>query len=173
MNVLEAIKSRTSIRAFSDKQIDPEDFAKILEAARWSPSPIDAQPWHFIIVRSREMMEKLAETADHGKFIKLAPIMVVGLSKEEEGADAWLAEHDQYTYSTAIAMYNMWLTAWDMGIGSCWVTLDDETTRKLLNIPENYKMLGCMIFGYPRITPIPHIEKDRKPITEFISHEKF
>ena len=173
MEVFDAIRSRTSIRAFEDKEISPEAFAQIMEAGRWAPSPLNAQPWHFIIIRSRETMTKLSETADHGVFIKLAPLLVVVISKEDENADGWLSEHDQYTYSTALAMQNMWLAAWELGIGSCWVTLEDTSTRELLNIPSNYKMLGSLAFGYPRAKPVEHRDTDRKPLLEMISNERF
>lgn len=173
MELMEAIKNRVSIRAFSDKEISPEIFAEIMEAGRWAPSPLNSQPWHFIIIKNRETLQKLSETADHGVFLKLVPILVAVISKMDDSADNWLAEHDQYTYSSACAMQNMWLAAWGFGIGSCWVTLDDKASRKLLNIPDDYKLLGSLAFGYPRIPPVEHKDFDRKPLTDLISEERF
>jgi nitroreductase len=51
MNVSEAIRKRCSVRQFSDGIIPDDYLCRILEAARWAPSPFNTQPWEFIIIK--------------------------------------------------------------------------------------------------------------------------
>ncbi len=70
-------------------------------------------------------------------------------------------------------MENMWLAAWDMGIGVCWITVDEKTTRSTLGIPKKHKLLGSLALGYPLSPVKPHKKADRKPLLKMVSYETF
>lgn len=173
MQTIEAIKTRRSVRGWNDKDISEEILLGILEAGRLAPSPLNSQPWHFTVVRDKEMINQLVKKAGHGSFLTTAKVVIVVTVSHEAKVDEWLSEHEQHIYSGVCAMENMWLAAWDAGVGSCWVTLDEKTTRALLAIPKEQKLLGSLAIGYPDSEPKPHKEQDRKPLSEMVSYEKF
>jgi len=173
MQTIEAIKTRRAVRGWSDKEVSEETLLAILEAGRFAPSPLNSQPWHFTVVREKETIQKLMEKANHGSFLTSAKVVIVVTVTKQAKVDEWLSEHEQHIYSGVCAMENIWLAAWDMGLGACWVTVDEATTRKLLVIPENQKVLGSLALGYPAHPAKPHGEQDRKPLADMISFEKF
>ena len=61
MSVFEAIMNRKSVRAYRNDPIPKEVLTRVLEAARWAPSGSNLQPWKFIVVRDKNLREKLAE----------------------------------------------------------------------------------------------------------------
>ena len=185
MDVFEAIKSRRSVRAWTQADIPKETLSLILEAGRWSPSPLNSQPWHFIVIKNRQTIETLCSQAREGSFLKFANTCIVITAKEEvlssDGFEneervsliSWLKEHDQYLYSAVCTLQNMWLAAWSMGLGGCWVTVDKASTSKLLEIPDNEKIIGSLALGYILGTPVAHKDNDRKPLSEMVFVEKY
>ena len=72
---------------------------------------------------------------------------------------------------TTIALQNMVIGAWTMGIGSCWIgDFKEEKVKELLKIPHKWKVVALIPFGYPAEQPKP---KNKKPITELVSYNKF
>ena len=67
---LEFLKGRRSIRAFQKEEIKEEHLKMILEAGRWTPSASNRQPWEFIIIKDKEILQKVSKIAIYGKFIK-------------------------------------------------------------------------------------------------------
>ncbi|MFS8159106.1 MAG: nitroreductase family protein, partial [Candidatus Roizmanbacteria bacterium] len=134
MDTMTAILTRRSVRQWTDKPISDKSLAKILEAGRFSPSPLNSQAWHFTIVKNRQTIKTLSEHAHHGSFCQHAQVLIAVTVDRNADVDIWLNEHDQHIYSGVCAMQNMWLASWDMGIGTCWITLDEKTTRRLLHI---------------------------------------
>lgn len=185
MDVIEAIKSRRAVRAWTDEEISNEVLSQILEAGRWSPSPLNSQPWHFIIVRNKKAIETLCKDAREGLFLKNAKVVVVVSVEKKVISESdihnderiklidWLTKHEQYTYSAACAMQNMWLAAWSLNIGACCVTLERYTTYHLLEIPQEQEIIACLALGHILGNPVPHREQDRKPISEMIFYEKY
>lgn len=185
MDVVEAIKSRRSVRAWTQEDIPKDIISQILEAGRWSPSPLNSQPWHFIVIKNRQTIETLCSGAREGSFLKFANTCIVVTVKEEvlspDGSEnnerisliAWLKEHDQYVYSAVCALQNMWLTAWSMGVGGCWVTVDKTAIYKLLEIPDSEKIIGSLALGKILGTPLAHKDTDRKPLSEMVFVEKY
>jgi nitroreductase len=65
----------------------------------------------------------------------------------------------------------MTLKAVELGLGSCWIgAFSQEEVKKILNIPDNYKVVALLPIGYPKGSPGPKI---RKPLGEIICDEKF
>lgn len=173
MNFLEAIKSRRAVRAWRDKHVSNEKLAKVLNAARFAPSPLNSQPWHLVVIRKKEILKKLATYAKHGPFISGANVVIVVCADKDVEIDQWLKQHHQHVYSVACAIENMWLAAWHLGLGACWVSLEEKNTRELLDIPKRYLVIGCLALGYPANKPEPHSRTDRKPLSAIVSYEKF
>jgi nitroreductase len=173
MQTLEAIKTRRAVRGWSEKDVAQDTLQQVLEAGRYAPSPLNSQPWHFTVIRNADTINKLMEHANHGSFLTQAKVVIVVTVLKQAKVDEWLAEHEQHIYSGVCAMENMWLAAWDMGLGACWVTVDEKTTRGLLGLPKNHKLLGSLALGYATIPVKPHTDQDRKPLSDMVSYENF
>lgn len=173
INTLDAIKTRRAVREWSTKDVPEGLLSDVLQAGRWAPSPLNSHPWSFIVVRDKEKMLRLTPIAQHGSFLSTANVVIaVTVSKNAE-VDEWLSEHQQHIYSGVCAIENMWLAAWDLGLGACWVTLDEKAARVLLAIPDDQILLGSLALGYPASEPKPHSEDDRRTLAEMVSYEKF
>lgn len=173
METMTVIIGRRSVRGWTEEAVPQKLLQEVLEAGRLAPSPKNSQPWHFIVVRNRESILSLAKHAQHGSFLESANAVIVVAVSGTVPIDPWLTAHEQHVLSGACALQNMMLAAWDLGIGGCWVTMDQEKTHALLAIPPTYKILGSLAIGYPLSIPEAHKAEDRKPLGEIVSYERF
>jgi len=173
MNTLTAIQTRRATRNWTNEAIPENVLLQILDAGRWAPSPLNSHPWRFIVIRNKEIIKKLTPQAHHGGFLLQANAVIAVTVEKQAQVDEWLSEHEQHIYSGACAVQNMWLASWDLGLGACWVTLDEKTTRGVLHIPDDQVLLGSLALGYPATPPKPHQESDRRPLSEMVSYESF
>ena len=174
MDLFELIKSRQAVRNFMDSDLDEKKIEKILEAGRYAPSPLNSQPWHFLLVRNKTTLKHLASAAQHAKFLSKVPLLIVVTVNKQVEVDDWLIKHNQHLYSGAAAMQNMWLAAWSLDIGCCWVTVDEKKTRKLLAIPKEQALIGALALGNvdKNSSASPH-EENRKSLSCMSSFEQF
>ncbi|MCK4311718.1 MAG: nitroreductase family protein [Candidatus Cloacimonetes bacterium] len=145
--------SRRSIRSFTEKEISSDILEKILEAGRVAPSSQNKQCWRFIVVQNEEIRKKLAlKSGFIGKvnfFIKNAPVIIVACA--EPSRSVHLNEQDYYLVDTAIAFQQMMLTAWNYGIGSCWLAaFNEKNVKEILGIPVKIRVVAMSPFGYPK-----------------------
>lgn len=173
MDTLTTIKTRRAVREWESKDVPQEVLHQVLDAGRFSPSPLNSQPWHFIILKNKATISTLMQSAQHGEFATEAPVVVVVTVDTGAKVDKWLFEHEQHIYSGVCAIMNMWLATWSLGLGGCWVTIDKDTARKMLNIPDTHLILGSLALGYAKELPKEHKLDDRKPLEEMVSYETF
>jgi nitroreductase len=160
---LEFLKSRRSIRCFKDEMISKDVIKMILEAGRWTPSASNRQAWRFIVIKNKEMIKKLSETAIYGKFIREAPVLVAIIGKVHENPN-W------YVQDTSLASMQMMLMAWSLNIGTCWIgSMDREKAKEIIGIKKDDFLLTILPFGYLREKiPNPPPRKDFDQIIEWI-----
>ncbi|MGQ4914567.1 MAG: nitroreductase family protein [Candidatus Asgardarchaeia archaeon] len=163
MGCLERILARRSIRKYKKMDIPDDVLMKILEAGRLAPSAKNVQPWHFIIVKDSELKKKLS-TGRWNQFIKDAPICIVGCG-DTRSAPRW------HIIDVTIALQNMVLAAACMGIGSCWIgDFKEDEVKELLKIPEHFKVIALITFGYPDESPEPF---GKRKLEEIASIDKY
>ncbi|MCD6590881.1 MAG: nitroreductase family protein [Candidatus Aenigmarchaeota archaeon] len=163
-DMLAFIKSRRSIRKYTDKQIDRNILEEIINAARLSPSALNIQPWHFVVVTDKEKLKMISMIVSWGDFIKdcAACIVVCGDKKVK-----------RYIEDCCIASQTIMLAAKSFGIGSCYVAALGKPVnevKKILNIPEHLEIVSFIPLGYPAENPEPH---NKKPISEVLHWETF
>ena len=124
MDVLEAIFTRKSIRKYTGESITEEQLKIILRAGFAAPSAHNRQPWHFVVIRDRQTLEKIASSHPYAKMLPQAGcgIVVCGDSNKEEGS-VFLAE------DCSAAIQNMLLAAHGIGLGAVWCGLYPATER--------------------------------------------
>ncbi|MGB9727828.1 MAG: nitroreductase family protein [Nitrososphaeria archaeon] len=172
MDVFEAIEKRRSVRKYLDKEVPMKLILKVLEAGRLAPSAHNSQPWHYIIVTDSEKRKKIAESGKWAGFLKNTPVVIVGCG-DPEASPNW------FVVDVAISMQNMVLEATELGLGTCWVgSFDQDTVKKLLNIPEKYKVVALLALGYPAdgieiASKILHTLRPRKRLQEIYSVNEF
>lgn len=165
MSLVDIVLSRRSIRRYEKREIPKDVLDKILEAGRQAPSAANRQPWHFIAVTDDAIKNELSKGM-WNKFLKDAPIVIVGCANTGEIlAGKWAI------VDTSIALQNMVIAAWAMGIGSCWIgDFKEEKAKQLLSIPDKWKIIVLVTFGYPAEKPGP---RPKKPVEEIVSFNKF
>mgnify|MGYP000362531501 CR=1 FL=1 len=169
MDVFEAIKERRSVRAYRNDPIPEEKLNRILEAARLAPSAHNAQPWKFIVVKDEKKKEALAEASHGQSFIAQAPVVIVAVALDPE--DVMSSGVPSYAVNLAIAVDHMTLQAVEEGLGTCWIgAFSQEEVKKILEIPEKYKVVAILPVGYPADSPTPKI---RKSLDEIVCFERF
>jgi 5,6-dimethylbenzimidazole synthase len=186
MDLFTAIKERRSCRSFLTDPIDEAILEKIIEAGTWAPSPMNAQPWEFIVVTSPEMKEKIYAEAERCRqwalntsgwkwldkyrieFLKAAPVLVAVIGDpKKSGVDQFLEDGSVgYQYACAAAVQNMLLAAQVLGIGSLWYTLFEKNNlARILDIDPEKKPLSIVCLGKPagEVPPV-----GRKPVQDRI-----
>jgi nitroreductase len=161
MDVFEAIKSRRSVRQFTDEPIGQEELHRLLEAARWAPSGGNQQRWRFVVVTSpaqRELIRKFAP----GIFAMPAAFIVICADKEPD-ANQW--KEALYLADCSIAAQNIMLAAHEIGIGTC-VALSyaKSAISEILDLPENVEPQLVITLGHPAEDPVPPPRLDLRDI---------
>jgi nitroreductase len=173
MEVSEAIRKRCSIRQFRDGVIPDDVLRRILEAARWAPSPFNTQPWEFIIIKDKETLKAISKYARYSGYLSEAPMAIAVLVPPIDSKFSWVESTGEPRFAAAMAVQNMMLAAWEMGIGTCWVSIEREKVAKILDVPVTYFVLTVMPLGYPETMPPEHDDKLRKKMEDSISCEKY
>lgn len=190
MEVLEAIKTRRSIRKYKAAPVDDKTVELVLEAARWAPSWENKQCWRFIVVRDSNIKAELADTlikVERGdtlvdnpsiEAIRSAPIVIVacaelgksGYRKDEkepatDKGDYW------YMFDVALAMQNLTLAAHTLGLGTVHVGLfDAQKAAAMLEVPAGFCVVEMMPLGYPDQEPRP---RPRMELPEIVFRDKY
>ena len=173
---LELSKTRRSIRKYSGQKVLREDLEKCVEAARYSPSACNSQPWKFLIVDDPAMLEAVARASfpdlyNMNAFAKEASafICIIGASTKPP---AWLGgklrRTDFRKIDIGISCAHLVLEARDLGLGTCilgW--FDERKLKRLLGVPYVKKIELLIAVGYPSSTALR--EKAMKKVNEVIS----
>ena len=165
MSLLDLILSRRSIRRYENKDIPEEVLQQILETGRQAPSAANRQPIHFVIVTDRDILQNLCDNLIN-RFVKYAPVAIVGCADIKSLLTGKWAVVD-----ATIAMENMVIAAWTLGIGSCWIgACNEEKVKELLKIPDKWKFVALLTFGYPAEQPK---QRKKKPFEKIFSFNSF
>ena len=164
MSLLDLILSRRSIRRYEKKDISEEVLQQILETGRQAPSAANRQPIHFVIVKDHDILKNLCDNLIT-RFVKHAPVAIVGCANTKSFLTGKWAVVD-----TTIAMQNMVIAAWALGIGSCWIgACSEKKVKELLKIPDKWKFVALVTLGYPAEQPKPRKKKSFEEMFSFNS----
>ncbi len=164
-NCKEFLVSRRSIRSFEDRNVPLELVLEAIDVARYAPSARNTQPWRVIIVRSRELLDKLSGIHSGASPLKKAKLALVVLANKNESPTSHVVD------ASLFAMY-LWLALHCKGLGAVWIqTLRNiEAIRSILDVPEEYVPAGILAVGWPAEKPSP---KPRKSVEEIVFLDKY
>lgn len=148
--IMKAILTRRSIRKYTDQTVSDEQVKILLEAAMCAPSAGNEQPWHFIVIRDRQLLDEVPQYHPYANMIKQASVAILvcadsGLSKFD--VDYWVQD-------CAAATENILLAVQDAGLGAVWLGVYPREERmaglrRLFSIPEGIIPFALIPVGYP------------------------
>ncbi len=150
MDVLEAIRTRRSVRKFKSKAIPDSVLYTILESARWAPSANNLQPWQIIVVEDERTKKIIAEESLEQDFIADAPVVLVVCSRPGPCEKEFEELGEKFcTQSVAAAAQNILITANSLGLGACWIgSFAEAKLRKELKLPEGISVDAVIPIGF-------------------------
>jgi nitroreductase len=166
----ELVKTRRSCRSFEGRGIGEGQLKAILDAGVWAPSPLNLQPWEFIVITSSDVKAKIRGVAEEAKqnvldgdgpdwvgkyvfnFIEEAPILIVVLfDPTRSGLGSYFGQVQGANQAASACIQNMMLAATEMGLGSLWLTFfDPERLRTVLDIPQTLDIAAIVPIGMPK-----------------------
>ncbi|HDQ16218.1 MAG TPA: nitroreductase family protein [Bacteroidetes bacterium] len=150
MNTIDAIMSRRSIRKKTNLKVSDKDIKTILAAAMNAPSAGDGRPWHFVVIKDKEKLHKIADKIDEGNpmFKQASLAILICGDEKKEGFPGF------YLQDCSCAAQNIYLAAHELGLGSVWIALWSvkpriDGIREIINIPEDKTPFAIFPIGYP------------------------
>lgn len=136
----ETILTCRSVRHFTGASIPDHTLTRILQAGRWAGSAKNVQPWHFVVVRKQETLDRLAACGRYASHLRGAAAAVVLVTSPGTWTD----------FDAGRAAQNMMLAAWTEEVGSCIASLHDEAcARDVLGVPASLQARIAISLGYP------------------------
>ena len=149
MDAMEAILSRKSIRKYTKEPVSDETLKEILEAAMSAPSAGNEQPWHFVIIKDRRILDEIPQVHPYAQSVKTASVAVAvcGDLKAEVYEGFWVQD-------CAAAAENILIAVQAKGLGAVWLGIHPITERvkgmqKLLKLPDHVIPLAVIPIGCP------------------------
>jgi len=164
MEALEAIYTRRSIRQFTDQPVEAEKIESLLRAAMQAPSAHNKQPWHFLIINDRSLLNQIADFHPYAKMLYKAPLaLAVCGDLGKESNDRYLA------LNCAAATQNILLAAHGLNLGAVWIAVypREERIKKiklLLELPLHIIPISLVAVGYPAQKVDPEDRYDPKKV---------
>ena len=154
---LQFIFSRRSIRKYRDREIPDQIITDLLEAGMAAPSAVKKDPWHFIVIRERQTLDKMVAFMPNAQMLKQATgaIVVCGdITKAHDQQESYMLQ------DCSAAVENILLAATALGLGSCWLGVHPrpdrmEGIRSLFGLPENIVPMAGISLGWPERQPEP------------------
>ena len=151
-DLIHAIMTRTSVRAFLDKPVSDATIELLLKAAMAAPSAKNQQPWAFVVIKNRELLEKLGASLPNAKMTAIAPAAVVICGTLDKALPGEAREY--WIQDAAAATENFLLAAHALGLGAVWTGVHPISERiriikDALRLPENAEPFCLIPFGWP------------------------
>ena len=171
-DVVEEIRKVRQARLFHPTPVPDDVLNQLLEIARWSGSSRNTQPWHFVVVRDKQMLQDLSQLRPPINWVADAPLaLAVVLDGGEEASEAY--DEGRVTERVLIAAKLLGL-----GGGTAWYgdPEKDAKAKQLLGIPAERRARSMIVLGYPTTTTDHRPNKNtpgRKPMNEIVSYERY
>jgi Nitroreductase len=151
---IDNIMARKSVRSYTDQQVPDEMIETMLRAAMAAPTAMNVQPWAFVVLKDREVLDALAGKLKYAKMLQEAPLAIVVCAEakmvDREGN---MRENIFWQQDASAATENLLLAAEALGLGAVWTAACEgeraAAVREALNLPENVMPLCVVPIGFP------------------------
>jgi nitroreductase len=184
MDAIEAIKTRRSVRKFTNRPVEDDKLQTVLEAVQAAPSWANMQCWRLVVVTSAENRAVISDLsyveaffATRGyksnpaqKALADAPVVIALCAVPEQSGE--MAGQAYYLTDAGIASQNLMLAAHAVGLATVFVgVFDEDRVADLLDIPPGVRIVGLFPLGYQEgeVKSGPA----RKPLSEIVFYEKW
>jgi 5,6-dimethylbenzimidazole synthase len=189
VELFDAMKGRRSCRAFLPEAVSDDDIVRVLEAASWAPSPLNAQPWRFLVITNADLKTRISQEAERCRkwaleqsgwkwldkyplgFLETVPTMIAVVGDpRKSGVDQFMEDGPMgYQHACAAAIQNIHLAAHALGLGTLWFTLyDKKVLKEILGIGPEEVPLALVLMGRPASPAAPVPRKDVKQKTVYL-----
>jgi nitroreductase len=177
---IDLIRSRRSIRDFTDRTVPKEVLVRCLEAARLAPSACNSQPWTFVVADDPDVKNQLAKAAFGGiyamnRFCSTAGALVAVVSERANflaRIGGQFRGTSYYLIDVGIAIEHFVLQAEELGLGTCWIGWFSEPgVKRVLGIPKGRKVDILIAVGHARESATG--SHDRVPLEEMSAFNSY
>ena len=149
MDTFEAIMTRRSIRQFTADPVNDQTWKKLLEAAMQAPSANNLQPWQFVLIDKRELLDNIARFHPYASMLNHTSLAITVCG------DSGIEKNTGYlALNCAAATENILLAAHSIGLGAVWLGVFPRQERvsklkELLKLPDSIIPVSLVAIGYP------------------------
>jgi len=147
MDIFELIKTRRSIRKFTEKNIDDEMINKIIEAGTWAPSGLNNQPWRFAVIKDAELKQEIATLTHYSKVVLSANVLIAVFLDTASSYD-----RTKDVQAVGACIQNMLLFIHSVGLGAVWlgeILKNRESVLSIVDGPKDFELMAVIALGYP------------------------
>lgn len=167
--MLELLRTRRSVRSYTDQKIGDDTVSALKEVLLRSPSSRRINPWEFVFVNEREALVSLAKCKMHGSAFLAGAALGVVICADETKSDVWVED-------CSIAAILLQLEAHSRNLGSCWIQVrnryhnetvtSEDYIRQYLSIPSHIRVDSIISIGHPAEShdPVPEEKLQREKI---------
>lgn len=149
MDVFEAIHTRRSIRVYTEKEVTDQQIEIMLKAAMAAPSARNYQPWHYLVIKDKEILRQIPEFHPYAKMVNDASVAIIVCG------DHSIEKMTEYNnQNCSAATQNILLAAHGLGLGAVWLGVYPREQRvqgikELCNLPDHILPISLISIGYP------------------------
>ncbi len=166
MDTFETIRTIRAVRQYESRRVPDQVIQRILDAGRLTGSSKNTQPWQFILIQERSIMDELAECGNYAAHLHEADFAIAVITEKASSA----------RFDAGRCCQNLMLEAWNEGVSSCIATMHRAAdAERVLAIPSDYELQQVIAFGYPAagaIHPMPR-QGGRKTLDELLHQNKW
>ncbi len=168
---LDCIFGRRSIRLYTDKSVDEESIQTLLQAAMAAPSARACDPWRFLVLTQRNVIDSVSELLPYGKMLKMAPLAIVvcgDITKAHSQSLSYMLQ------DCSAATENILIAAHVLGLGGVWLGVHPNEDRmagirKLFTLPEEIIPVNVLSIGHPAEVKEPRTRYN----AEYVHHNRW
>jgi len=172
MDLFEAIKTRQSVRAYQNREVEDAKLQALLAAVNQAPSAGNLQAYQIYLVRDAGLKQALAKAALDQQSLTQAPLVLV-FCADEVRASARYRERGEHLYSVqdaTVAVAYAQLAATALGLATCWVgAFDEARVARIMELPRGDRPVAMLPIGYAAETPA---RTPRRDLTEIVVEKK-